>query len=123
MGYSVQMRSDAMIGCTLKELVDNVVNKLFGALADVSHVHTVSKNEGTVYLMVFNKYYVRAKDYISLSLMMTVADDGYEATIICYEPAAQLIEMIWRADDDFVECVEETLQGFGFITVSRDKIV
>lgn len=123
MGYSVQMRSDAMIGCTLKELVDNVVNKLFGALADVSHVHTVSKNEGTVYLMVFNKYYVRAKDYISLSLMMTAADDGYEATIICHEPAAQLIEMIWRADDDFVECVEETLQGFGFITVSRDKIV
>lgn len=122
MGYCVQMTSDAMIGCSLYDIEKEVIKILTGAVLDCNLVCKVHKNQDTISLMVFNKYYYRAKDYISLSLMLTVNGDRFDATIISAEPAEGLIDLIWRSDDDFVQCTEEALVKYGFTVTDKNKI-
>lgn len=114
MGMIVNMKSTPMIGVSIKEIEDRVLEEIKDVYVDCK-IHV---NNDTVSLICIEKYFARKSGNVNLTLMLSFDGNCYEANIVSSEDSKGIIDTLFPAEDDFVGSVVKALELCEFTEVN-----
>ena len=103
----------------LEEFKNIMKSELYKLKLDVDFVAEVYRELGETktLLLILERYYLRTKSYVSLTILLSEFREYQSADII--SSGGKEVLFSWGAEENFVKKGEEVLRNMGFLTKVR----
>lgn len=103
-----------------EEIVHFIIEEMGRSGKSVELIDSVTRRIGdaTVYVMVFEKFFIRSSNWASLTVIVTAENDDIIVVAICAGGAQDfLMKLSWGAEESFVSSIENILSRENFTRI------